>query len=197
MIAKIESLDQILFLWLNSFHNTWADELMWAISSKWLWIPLYALIIFKLINTYKKESIRVFALIILTIALSDGISSAVIKNTFKRYRPSHNTEISPKVHVYTQPNGEEYRGGTYGFVSSHAANSFAIATLTLLFLRKRSKHWRWLFLWAIIVSYSRIYLGVHYPLDIIGGAFIGIAITLLIYFTAIKTGLISTTSPEE
>lgn len=196
MIAKIESLDQILLLWLNSFHNTWVDELMWAISSKWLWIPLYAFIIYKLINTYKKESIRVFALIILTIALSDGISSAVIKNTFKRYRPSHNTEISSKVHVYTHSNGEQYRGGTYGFVSSHAANSFAIATLTLLLLQKKSKQWRWLLLWAAIVSYSRIYLGVHYPLDIIGGAFIGIAITLTTYLAVKKTGLISTTSPE-
>ncbi len=186
MFQTIESLDQSLFLWLNSIHSSWVDEIMWLISSKWLWIPLYLFILFNLYRSYKKEFIKIIALIIIVIGLSDWISSGVIKNSVKRNRPSHNTELSSKVHVYIQSDGSEYRGGTFGFVSSHSANSFAIATLSFLFLRRRSKQWSWLFLWATLVSYSRIYLGVHYPLDIIGGAIVGIAITLTLYFGSLK-----------
>ena len=130
-------------------------------------------------------------LIIIVIGLSDWISSGVIKNSVKRNRPSHNTEISQNVHLYSYSDGAKYQGGTFGFVSSHAANSFAIATLAFLFLRKKSKRWSWLFLWAITVSYSRIYLGVHYPLDILGGAMVGVLVATLGYFLSQKMRFIS------
>jgi undecaprenyl-diphosphatase len=190
MFQTIESADQSLFLWLNSFHGSWGDETMWLISSKWLWIPLYLLIIFKLFKSYKKELLKIIALIIIVIGLSDWISSGVIKTVVKRNRPTHNTELASQVHTYIQADGSEYRGGKFGFVSSHAANSFAIATLAFLLLRRKSKQWGWLFLWATIVSYSRIYLGVHYPLDIIGGAMVGIGVTLTVYFGSLKFGFI-------
>jgi undecaprenyl-diphosphatase len=183
MFQYFESLDQTLFLWLNGFHNSWVDEIMWVISSKYIWIPLYIFIFIQLLHAYKKQVIRIILMIIVIITLSDGISSGIIKDSVKRYRPSHNTQISSQVHVYTESNGSEYRGGQYGFVSSHASNSFAIALFAFLLLRKKSKHWRWIFLWAIIVSYSRIYLGVHYPADIIGGAIVGILSTCLVYFS--------------
>jgi undecaprenyl-diphosphatase len=190
MFQQIESLDQQLFLWLNGFHCPWGDEVMWTISSKWLWMPLYLFILYQLFKSHKKEFLHILVLIIIVIGLSDWISSGVIKDSVKRYRPSHNTELASQVHVYKQADDSEYRGGTYGFVSSHAANCFAIATLAFLFLRRKSKHWGWLFLWAAVVAYSRIYLGVHYPLDILGGAMVGIAVTLTIYFGSLKIGFI-------
>lgn len=186
MFQLIESFDQSLLLWLNSFHNNWVDEIMWIISSKWIWIPLYLFIFFKLFKTYQKQFLRIILLIIIVICLSDWISSGVIKNSVKRNRPSHNTEISQNLHLYSFSDGGKYKGGTFGFVSSHAANSFALATLAFLFLRRKSNRWSWLFLWAIIVSYSRIYLGVHYPLDIIGGAMVGVSVASLVYFLSRK-----------
>ena len=190
MFQQIESLDRQLFLWLNGFHCPWGDEVMWLISSKWLWIPLYIFILTHLFRTRKKDFLRILALIALVIGLSDWISSGVIKDSVKRYRPSHNTKLAPQVHVYKHADGSEYRGGTYGFVSSHAANCFAIATLAFIFLRRKSKHWGWLCVWATLVAYSRIYLGVHYPLDILGGAMVGIAVTLAVYFGSLKVGFI-------
>ncbi len=115
MFQQIESLDQQLFLRLNGFHCPWGDEMMWIISSKWLWIPLYLFILYQLFKTYKKEFLRILALIIIVIGLSDWVSSGIIKNSVKRYRPSHNTELAAQVHVYRYADGSEYRGGNVWF----------------------------------------------------------------------------------
>ena len=116
----------------------------------------------------------------LFVTLADQISTSIFKDGFKRLRPSHTEEIRELIHLYTKKNGEVYYGGLYGFVSSHAANSFALAS----FLSKLFKV-RWfgycIYGWAFIVSYSRIYLGVHYPGDILGGALLGILIGLAVY----------------
>jgi undecaprenyl-diphosphatase len=118
--------------------------------------------------------------VIITVALSDSIS-VLIKNLVERPRPSRNPEIANLVHIVN-----DYRGGMYGFVSSHAANFFGVAT----FLSHQFKHYRWsifLFVWAIVVSYSRIYLGVHYPLDIIFGAILGALIGIQCYVFKVRT----------
>lgn len=104
----------------------------------------------------------------LTILLADQVSSGLMKPYFERLRPCHNPELEGLLYVYGRC------GGLYGFVSSHAANTFGVATFLTLILRKKQKGIKWLFLYAVIVSYSRIYLGVHYPLDVLFGALVGV-----------------------
>jgi undecaprenyl-diphosphatase len=157
------------------------DPIMWWISSTVLWIPFYFILMTYLIksqtpalsNPWLKQTGIILLSISLAILLADQISSGFFKPFFERPRPSHSPEIMDLVHVLIQPNGEVYRGGPFGFISSHAANSFAIAWFVSLILKNKTA-WFIMVSWAILVSYSRIYLGVHYPGDILGGAFIGI-----------------------
>ena len=174
------NLDKQLFLFLNGLHYTWLDGFMWQVSTKTLWIPFYALLIFFMIWKRKKYWWITILSIALMIVLSDQ-GADLVKNTTKRHRPTHNVTIENKVHVLTAPDGRVYRGGEYGFVSSHASNAFAVAFFVSLFFARR-----WLtilmFVWAVVVCYSRIYLGVHYPLDILGGAIVGSVAGILIFY---------------
>ena len=147
----------------------------WA-SNKAIWIPLY---IFFFFLAYKKVGKRIWLVAlaaILLITLSDQISVHAFKNVFLRYRPCQNLLIQEKVHL----NGS--CGGLYGFVSSHAANTFALAMFLFLFFRNRIRHFSvFVFLWATFVSYSRIYNGVHYPADVAVGALVGMGIGITIF----------------
>ncbi len=176
MLERIITLDTNLFLWLNGFHSEGWDKIMWFVSGKIEWIPLYVAILAYIIYRYRWNSIAIILAIVLLITLADQVSSNLIKDNVKRLRPSHVDALKNSIHILN-----EYRGGPYGFVSSHAANSFALAIfLTLLFRNK----WFSAFLisWAMVVSYSRIYLGVHYPGDILGGALLGAATGWLVYY---------------
>jgi undecaprenyl-diphosphatase len=162
----IEHLDQQLFLFLNSLNSPFMDQVMHAISGRIIWVPLYLAILIYLGITYKRKFLIILIFIILAAALTDQIS-VLFKNAVQRLRPCHEPALQGLVHLF---NGE--CGGLYSFVSSHAANSFDVAFLSLLFIRKR-----WysvsIIAWAAVISYSRIYLGVHYPLDVISGAIQG------------------------
>jgi undecaprenyl-diphosphatase len=177
IITYLDTIDKQLFLFLNGLHCSFMDAVMWQISqNKFIWVPLYLVIIWYIIRERKgKAVIATILFLALMILLSDQFSG-IIKNAVLRYRPSHNPEFSDIIHIL-----RNYKGGDYGFVSSHAANSFATALFVTLFFKKR-----WvgitIFLWAIIISYSRIYLGVHYPFDVLGGAIVGAFSGLLIYF---------------
>lgn len=175
MLDWLIEIDTKLFIWLNSFHNDFCDKIMWFISGKKEWLPLYALIIGYIIYKCRWRSIWIFLSVGLLITLADTISTQILKENIERLRPSRNPEISEFVHIV---NG--YRGGKYGFVSSHAANSMALATFLALVLKNRF-FTIFIITWAILVSYSRIYLGVHYPGDIIGGILLGLVLAYTIF----------------
>ncbi len=156
-------------------HSPFRDRLMHAISGKLIWAPLYLAILISLGIKYKRKFLVILLFIIAAIALSDQVSVHLFKNVVHRLRPCHEPFLEGLVHL---PDGR--CGGLYGFVSSHAANSFNVALLSLLLLRKR-----WftiaIILWALTVGYSRIYMGVHYPGDVICGSILGILIGWGIY----------------
>ena len=183
MLDYFEAIDRSIVLAINSLHTPLLDEIMWLISGKIIWIPMYLFLIYLSYQHFgKKNTIYFVVLVIAAIALSDLVSSKLIKESVERYRPSHNLELATQLHFYKQKNGELYQGGEYGFVSSHAANFFAIALLVgLIFKEKAPKLIYTLFGIAVLVGFSRIYLGVHYLSDIIGGAIVGTTISYLIW----------------
>ena len=177
-ILRLESWDIKLFLFLNGKHDPFFDLLMGIMSDTYSWVPLYLGCLYWV---YKKFNFKTVVISLLAMALvilfCDRITVIAFKEVFKRYRPCHNLAISHFVHTL---NG--YCGGLYGFVSSHAANSFGLALFFGCIFRKDSKwFYYFLLLWASLVSYSRIYLGVHYPADVVGGAFWGIVIGWIVF----------------
>lgn len=172
MFESLKKLDGELLLFINRHNNSFFDSFFYLTSNRWVWIPLYAFLLLLLFKTYKKRTWISLILAALLVVLSDQLSSGLIKNLVMRVRPCHHLFIGPQLHLV---NGE--CGGLYGFVSSHATNSFAIAVFTGLLLRNRYPNIMIaLILWACIVSYSRIYLGVHYPSDVLVGSIIGIGL---------------------
>jgi undecaprenyl-diphosphatase len=159
-------LDQQLLLFLNSLNSPFFDRLMWIISGRLTWVPLYLTILTVLTIRYRRKMYILVLMIAILITASDRLS-VLIKNTVKRPRPCHEQLLEGKVHIV---NGR--CGGLYGFVSSHASNSFSIALFTLLLIRKR-KFSIAMIIWALLIGYSRIYLGVHYPGDVLFGSLLG------------------------
>lgn len=183
MIAIFEQIDRSIILFINGLHNSFLDQFMWIVSGKLTWIPLYLFIIyFSFIKLGKKNFTVFILLLLLSIGLSDFFASQVIKEYFQRYRPSHNLLLMNQLHLYKISEGNLYRGGQYGFVSSHAANFFAIASFVILVFRCQFKWIPKLFIpIAVVVAYSRIYLGVHYLSDVFFGGLLGVLMAFLVY----------------
>lgn len=169
MVEYLNSIDTQLFLYLNSLHNAFFDPIMYWFSDKWIWIPMYVLMAFFIIKHYKMKGVVIILSVGLVIVLCDQTASGLIKHLVMRLRPSHEPSLAGLIHL-----SKAGAGGTYGFVSSHAANSFGLATFLYFVLDNRFKILKyWLFTWAVLVSYSRIYNGVHYPGDVIVAAITG------------------------
>lgn len=177
VIEWLDNIDKELFLFLNSLHFDWLDPIVFTSSGKLIWIPLYIFLIVLLFRKYKIYGLYYLLLAGIIILISDQVTSGLMKPFFERLRPSHNPEFGNIVHIVN-----DYRGGSYGFASSHAANTFSIAVFFNIIFK--NKQFLWLIFWAAMVSYTRIYLGVHYPGDIIVGALIGIFAALLTVKTA-------------
>lgn len=170
MTQELLSLDHELMQWFNApAHHTLAlDQFFYAVSKIFIWLPTFLLLLYMIIKTKKKESILIILGIVLVFFITDRITSGFMKPFFERARPSHDPAIMDLLSY-----AFNYKGGAYGFPSSHAGNSFAIATfLTLLFRNKLLGFT--IFSWAALCSYSRMYLGVHFPSDILVGLTLGI-----------------------
>ena len=172
MFELLKDIDKNLLLFFNSLHCDFLDIVMYQASKFWFWYPIVALIIFLLFKKFRKRFWIPLIFITCSFALTD-VGSNIAKNNIKRYRPSHNIEIKDEIHIVNN-----YRGGQYGFFSGHAANSFGLAIISLLFIRKRFFTIT-IMAWATLVSFSRIYLGVHYPADVFVGAIFGVVVSII------------------
>lgn len=176
-MATLISLDQELFLLINGAHTSFLDSVMYWFSDKWIWAPAYAILLFLIVREFRNRTWMVLLGVVFLIVLTDQLSVILFKDVFMRLRPCHEPALEGMVRTLYG-----HCGGKYGFISSHAANTFGLAVFSGLMLRPSFK---WLLpvmlSWAILVSYSRIYLGVHYPGDIVAGAAVGGLIGFLIY----------------
>lgn len=186
MLEQLLHIDTEVLLAINGWHTPWADTLMWIISAKTTWIPLYLLLIGLLVWRYRhpaptpiKWLQKVPACVVMIVAIglavgvADFIASGILKELVARPRPTRVPELEGVLHLV---NG--YRSGRYGFVSSHAANTMAVALLFSLIWRNKIATVG-LMLWVAANCYSRMYLGVHYPLDIIGGLLVGTIVAVV------------------
>ena len=168
--------DRELLVNINSLNAPFWDNIMWWISDRFVWIPLYLSIVFFLFKIKGKDAMIAALAVGLCVLIADQVASGFCKPFFERLRPTHDPELKDILHIVN-----DYRSSLYGFCSSHASNTFGIATLTCLLFRNR-----WysalIFSWALLNCYSRMYLGVHFPLDIICGALVGVAAGYISYY---------------
>ena len=204
MLEELIHIDTAILLLINGWHTLWADQVMWLVSEKTTWIPLYLLLIGLLVWRYRQPSnnatkwlkkvpvcVVMIVAIVAAVGLSDFIASGILKDLVARPRPTRVPELEGVLHLV---NG--YRSGQYGFVSSHAANTMACGLLFSLIWRKKIATVG-LMLWVAVNCYSRMYLGVHYPLDILGGLIVGALMAVVAYQVLLKLGVLSRHDADE
>lgn len=174
--------DTDIFLFINRMHNTFFDYFMSAYSGKWVWIPMYAAIWYVMLrNFHWKVTLLCMVALALTITFADQVCATLIRPYVERLRPSNlNNPISEMVHIVNN-----HRGGRFGFPSCHAANTFGLAFFIFFLFRKQ---WLTVFImaWAALTCYSRVYLGVHYPGDLLAGTIVGLVGAYLVYLLFVK-----------
>ena len=175
-LSEIKQFDTAALLWIQSFHTPVLDVLMKLVSGKLIWTPLYLVLMVMLWRKYQRHFWIPLLAVLLAVVTSDIIASWIFKPLVKRFRPSHEPTLVEYVRVLNNN-----RGGTYGFFSSHASTTFAIAVFFVCAYRKSKPIYLLLF-WALMVSLSRVYLGLHYPGDILSGIFCGTLVGILFFF---------------
>lgn len=198
MLEELLHIDTDILLAINGWHAPWADRVMWIISEKTTWIALYGLLIGLLINKYPRASAQavkwlrkvpvcavMIVVIVLAVGAADFIASGILKDLVARPRPTRVPELEGVLHLVNN-----YRSGQYGFVSSHASTTMACALLFSLIWRNKIATIG-LMLWVAMNCYSRMYLGVHYPLDIIGGLLVGALVAVAGYALLRALGVVS------
>lgn len=189
MFSQFIHLDQSVFLFFNGLHCSCADFFFYWVSNRFIWIPLYIVLLFFIIRKWGKKTFPIIIALVISIFVSDQ-SCNLIKKSVQRPRPSHETALDEQVHLIAQPDGTLYTGGPFGFPSSHAANSITLAFYIIFYLAKNKK---WLIAamlgWVLLLSYSRLYLGVHYPGDLLAGWCVGTISAFLGKFVLLKLGI--------
>ncbi len=170
MLSELDQVDRQVLLFFNGFHADALDPAVYYLTQTEFWIPLYLFLIYLMFRTHGKQAWWALAAIAVCVLITDQATSGILKPLVARPRPSHEPSLEGILHLVNN-----YRGGRYGFASSHAANTMGVAMFVFLFFRDRYRMIWLVFVWAAVMSYTRLYLGVHYPGDIIVGALIGVA----------------------
>lgn len=182
MIDRIAALDEALELWFNSWHTPWADEAMMIITDRWTWVPFYVILAALMVRRlgWRRALVMLVAIGVM-ITITDQLCATYIRPRLGRLRPCDvDNPLSASI-----VSVRDYAPQSYSLPSCHAANCFALATFLGLCMRRRAMTWL-MFAWATVVCWSRLYLGVHHPFDILAGAAIGSAIACGIYWLTTK-----------
>lgn len=178
MITTLQDFDTHLFLALNSLRCESIDGFVLGFSGQWIWLPMYLMIAWMMVRIYGwRNALVLIAAVGVAVGCSDFFCASVIRPAVERLRPANpDNPISELVQIVGG-----YRGGRYGFPSCHAANTIALAVISSLLMHKRGYTF-FIYTWAVLQCYSRIYLGVHYPGDLLVGAAVGVVFSLVVYY---------------
>ncbi|MDX1407761.1 MAG: phosphatase PAP2 family protein [Saprospiraceae bacterium] len=169
MLEALLDIDTDLLIWVhNHLHADWLNAWVPLLREKWLWVPVYIFLILFMILNFQRSGVVWVLLLLFAVGLADTTSSKVIKRSVKRVRPCHVEQVESRIETLVPC------GGKYAFTSSHAANHFAVACFLIFTLGKRIRRIRWpALVWAASICFAQVYVGVHYPLDVVFGALLG------------------------